>query len=207
MKILGITGSSGAGKSTFSKFLSEKQEFRVIDADKVSKELAVPGNEYLDSIKNTFGEDILLDDGNLNRKLLASKIYNNEEEREKLNSLTVKYILKEIYNRMKKIVDPKVKYIAVDAPLLFETGFDKVCDYVVSLIADKDLQIERICQRDNIDYETAVSRLNSQKSASFYSENADFVIMSGKNCNLKEEADKLLFKLEQKEKKPNDEVR
>ncbi len=207
MKILGITGSSGAGKSTFSKFLSEKQEFRVIDADKVSKELAVPGNEYLDSIKNTFGEDILLDDGNLNRKLLASKIYNNEEEREKLNSLTVKYILKEIYNRMKKIVDPKVKYIAVDAPLLFETGFDKVCDYVVSLIADKDLQIERICQRDNIDYETAVSRLNSQKSASFYTENADFVIMSGKNCNLKEEADKLLFKLEQKEKKPNDEVR
>ena len=207
MKILGITGSSGAGKSTFSKFLSEKQEFRVIDADKVSKELAVPGNEYLDSIKNTFGDDILLDDGNLNRKLLASKIYNNEEEREKLNSLTVKYILKEIYNRMKKIVDPKVKYIAVDAPLLFETGFDKVCDYVVSLIADKDLQIERICQRDNIDYETAVSRLNSQKSASFYTENADFVIMSGKNCNLKEEADKLLFKLEQKEKKPNDEVR
>jgi len=207
LKILGITGSSGAGKSTFSKFLSEKQEFRVIDADKVSKELAVPGNEYLDSIKNTFGEDILLDDGNLNRKLLASKIYNNEEEREKLNSLTVKYILKEIYNRMKKIVDPKVKYIAVDAPLLFETGFDKVCDYVVSLIADKDLQIERICQRDNIDYETAVSRLNSQKSASFYTENADFVIMSGKNCNLKEEADKLLFKLEQKEKKPNDEVR
>ena len=207
MKILGITGSSGAGKSTFSKFLSEKQEFRVIDADKVSKELAVPGNEYLDSIKNTFGEDILLDDGNLNRKLLASKIYNNEEEREKLNSLTVKYILKEIYNRMKKIVDPKVKYIAVDAPLLFETGFDKVCDYVVSLIAEKYLKIERICQRDNIDYETAVSRLNSQKSASFYTENADFVIMSGKNCNLKEEADKLLFKLEQKEKKPNDEVR
>ena len=129
MKILGITGSSGAGKSTFSKFLSEKQEFRVIDADKVSKELAVPGNEYLDSIKNTFGEDILLDDGNLNRKLLASKIYNNEEEREKLNSLTVKYILKEIYNRMKKIVDPKVKYIAVDAPLLFETGFDKLCSF------------------------------------------------------------------------------
>ena len=80
-------------------------------------------------------------------------------------------------------------------------------NYVVSLIADKDLQIERICQRDNIDYETAVSRLNSQKSASFYTENADFVIMSGKNCNLKEEADKLLFKLEQKEKKPNDEVR
>lgn len=207
MKILGITGSSGAGKSTFCKFLSEKEEFKVIDADKVSKELAVPGNEYLDAIKNTFGEEILLEDGNLNRKLLASKIYNNKEEQEKLNSLTVKYILKEIYSRMKKIIDPKVKYIAVDAPLLFETGFDKVCDYVVSLIADKDLQIERICQRDNIDYETAVSRLNSQKSDSFYTENADFVIMSGKNCNLKEEANKLLIKLEQKEKKYNDEAR
>lgn len=207
MKILGITGSSGAGKSTFSKFLSEKEEFKVIDADKVSKELAVPGNEYLDAIKNTFGKEILLEDGNLNRKLLASKIYNNKEEQEKLNSLTVKYILREIYSRMKKIIDPKVKYIAVDAPLLFETGFDKVCDYVVSLIADKDLQIERICQRDNIDYETAVSRLNSQKSDSFYTKNADFVIMSGKNCNLKEEADKLLIKLEQKEKKHNDEAR
>ena len=68
MKVIGVTGSSGSGKTTLSSILSKKDDIEIIDADKVSKELVVPGNPYLKAIEETFGSDILLDDGNLDRK-------------------------------------------------------------------------------------------------------------------------------------------
>lgn len=101
MKIVGITGSSGAGKTTLSKILNEREDVKVIDADKVVKELSVPGTEYLNAIKNTFGPEILLEDGNLNRKQLANKIYNDNIARESLNSLTFKYVVDEILKELK----------------------------------------------------------------------------------------------------------
>ena len=92
MKIIGITGSSGSGKTTLSKILNERDDVRVIDADKVVKELSVPGTEYLNAIKETFGEEVFLEDGNLNRKKLAKKIYNDNVARENLNKLTFNYV-------------------------------------------------------------------------------------------------------------------
>ena len=89
MKIIGITGSSGSGKRTLSQLLDEKNEVKLIDADKVVKEMSIPGTEYLNSIKKTFGEEFFLEDGNLNRKLLGNKIYNDKIAREKLNKLTL----------------------------------------------------------------------------------------------------------------------
>ncbi len=194
MKIIGITGSSGSGKTTLSKILNEREDVKVIDADKVVRELSVPGSEYLNSIKNTFGDEILLEDGNLNRKILAHKIYNDNESREKLNSLTFKYVVDEILERIKKITDEKIKIAIIDAPLLLESGLDKCCDSIVALIADKKLKIKRICQRDNIDEKTAESRLNIQQDDSFYIEKADYVIINKENCNLKLEIDKILGK-------------
>ena len=79
MKIIGITGSSGSGKTTLSKMLNEREDVIVIDADKVVKQMSVPGTKYLNSIKEAFGDDILLENGYLNRKLLANKIYNDNE--------------------------------------------------------------------------------------------------------------------------------
>ena len=76
MKVIGITGSSGSGKTTLSKILNERDDVKVINADKVVRELSVPGTEYLNAIKETFGQEVFLEDGNLNRKKLAKKIYN-----------------------------------------------------------------------------------------------------------------------------------
>ncbi len=199
MKILGVTGTSGSGKSTFSKILNERDDVKVVDADQVSKDLSVPGTDYLQDVVNAFGQEILKEDGNLNRRALAHIIYNDEKEREKLNSITFPHITREIYERIKAFADPKIKYAVIDAPLLFEAGLDKVCDSVISLVATQELQVKRICQRDGLDEKTATARLSSQKPASFYIDNSDIVIMNTENTDLREEAKKVFEELERKE--------
>ena len=69
MKIIGITGTSGSGKTTLSKILNEREDVKLIDADMVLREMSVPGTEYLNAIKNTFGKEYFFEDGNLNRKI------------------------------------------------------------------------------------------------------------------------------------------
>lgn len=192
MKIIGITGTSGSGKTTLSQILNKREDVELIDADKVVREMSEPGAEYLEAIKNTFGEEVFLDDGNLNRKSLANKIYNDGQALESLNRLTFKYVVTEILNRIRNINEKNIKYIVIDAPLLFEAGLDKHCNIVVALIADYNLKIKRICMRDNLDEKTAESRLNIQHEDSFYTEKADYVIKNNENCDLEKEINKIL---------------
>ena len=191
MKVIGITGSSGSGKTTLSKILNKRDDVRVIDADKVVRELSVPGTEYLNAIKDTFGQEVFFEDGNLNRKKLAKKIYNDNVSRENLNKLTFNYVVKEIISRVINIDSEKVKFAIIDAPLLFESGLNKCCDYVISLIADFDLKVRRICKRDNIDEQTAKSRLNIQNEDEFYIQKSDFVIHNSENNDLNKEIEKI----------------
>lgn len=195
MKIIGITGSSGAGKTTLSSILSKKANVKIMDADKISKELVMPGNPYLKAIEEAFGKDILLEDGNLNRKKLADIIYNDDNARKKLNGLTFKYVLDEINNRIESVSNDKsIDYVIIDAPLLFEANLDRVCDKVVVLIADEDLKIERICMRDGIDKDTAKKRLSIQKDDEYYISKADYIIRNGRNYDLENEIDSILSK-------------
>lgn len=195
MKVIGITGSSGSGKTTLSKILNERDDVKVIDADKVVRELSVPGTEYLNAIKETFGQDVFLEDGNLNRKKLAQKIYNDNVARENLNKLTFNYVVKEIISRIISISSDNIKFAIIDAPLLFESKLDRCCDYVIALVADFDLKVKRICKRDNIDEETAKSRLNIQNEDDFYVEKSDFVIHNSENSDLKAEIEKIFKKI------------
>lgn len=192
MKIIGITGTSGSGKTTLSQLLNKREDVKLIDADKVVREMSIPGTEYLEAIKNTFGEEVFLKDGNLNRKALASKIYNDGQALKDLNKLTFKYVVTEILERIKNTNENDTKYIVIDAPLLFEAGLEKHCNIVIALIADYDLKIKRICRRDNIDEKTAESRLNIQHENSFYTEKADYVITNNENCDLEKEIKKIL---------------
>ena len=191
MKVIGITGSSGSGKTTLSKILNEREDVKVINADEVVRELSVPGTEYLNAIKDTFGQEVFCEDGNLNRKKLAKKIYNDNVSRENLNKLTFNYVVKEIISRVINIDSEKVKFAIIDAPLLFESGLNKCCDYVISLIADFDLKVRRICKRDNIDEQTAKSRLNIQNEDEFYIQKSDFVIHNSENNDLNKEIEKI----------------
>ena len=173
MKVIGITGSSGAGKSTICNLLDSKYEVEIINADKIAKELSKKGTEYLKSIVEKFGEEILKEDGELNRKKLANIIYSSSKQREVINSCTFKYIKKEIQKRIK---NSNKEVIAIDAPLLFECGLHELCNTVIGIISKRELQIQRIVERDNISYIDAENRLNAQKDNDFYIENCNEII-------------------------------
>ena len=113
--ILGITGSSGAGKSTVCEILERKYSSQTINADKIAKQLSKQGTNYLQEIIQNFGDDILLEDGELNRRKLANIIYSNPEKRDELNNITIKYIKNEIKEQIAKSNN---NIIAIDAPLL-----------------------------------------------------------------------------------------
>ena len=177
--IIGITGSSGAGKSTICENLKKNYKVKIINADKIAKKLSKKGTSYIIDIIKKFGKDIVNEEGELKRKKLAEIIYSDPKKREELNSCTFKYIKKEIEKEIKKINEDTIAVI--DAPLLFESELNKICDKVIGVISRKELQIERIVARDNIDYEQAEKRLAAQKTNEFYIKNCDDIIENNNN--------------------------
>lgn len=194
--IIGVTGTSGSGKTTVGSILAKKENVVVIDADKVAKELNKPETEYMKEIRKTFGDSFFLSDGNLNRAKMAEEIYTNNNSRESLNALTFKFVVDNILEKIKEIKSEN-KYIVIDAPLLFESGLQNFCDYSISLISDYETKLERICKRDGISLETAKKRLGIQHDDSYYIEKSDFIIENGKNCNLELEVERIMNKIEQ----------
>lgn len=196
-KVIGITGNSGSGKTTATAILKRLCDAEVIDADKVVRELSVPGTKYLDAIKEKFGESVFLEDDTLNRKALAEKIYNSKEDLEVLNGLTFKYVVEEIKFR---IEESKNEIIVLDAPLLFESGLDENCTAVIGLTAPFEVKVERIVKRDGISEETAYSRINIQAKDEFYLNKADVVIENNNQDELEDKLKKALRILNIKEK-------
>lgn len=196
-KVIGITGNSGSGKTTATEILRKLTNAGVIDADKVAQELSLPGTEYLKAIKDKFGDSVFLEDGGLNRKKLAERIYGSKEDLELLNSLTFKYVVQEIKKRIENTTE---QVIILDVPLLFESGLDKECTFVIGLIAPFDVKVNRIVARDGISEEMAYARINIQAKDEFYLDKADIVI---ENINSNELEDKLkdalrILKIEEK---------
>lgn len=189
--IIGITGSSGAGKSTICELLEVTYKLEIINADKISRKLSRKGTSYVIDIIDKFGKDIVDENGELKRKKLAEIIYNDPKKREALNECTFKYITKEIKKQIKKLKE-KNETIIIDAPLLFESGLDKICDKIIGVISNKELQIERIVARDNIDYEDAEKRLKAQQTNQFYIEKCDDIIENNNNYKkMVEEVEKI----------------
>ncbi len=176
--IIGITGSSGAGKSTVCEILKKEYNAQIIDADKISKQLSKKGTVYLEEIVEKFGKEILLENGELDRKKLAEIIYSSNEKREILNNCTLKHIKEKIKEEVEKLKNNK-KIIAIDAPLLFEAKLDEICEFVIAVISDNfEVQIERITKRDGITEEQAMARLKAQKPNDFYTQKSRYVIVN-----------------------------
>lgn len=189
MKIIGLTGSSGAGKDTVCDIIEKNYEVEIVDADKIAKQLSKKGTMYLNSIVENFGTGIINKNGELNRKKLANIIFEDENKREELNKLTFIYVVDAI---QKKINTIKKKIIIVNAPLLFESNLNTICDFVIAVVSDRKTQIERIINRDGITKEEAEKRLDAQNTNEFFEENADYII---KNNNSIEDLEKQISKI------------
>lgn len=187
MKIIGITGNSGSGKSTISKLISKNYEAKIIDADKIAKEMTKNNGEYLQAIRQAFGNDVIKNN-ELDRKKLADIVFLNRAEKEKLDGLTFEYVVEEIKKELEANQNLDYQYIILDVPLLFESKLDKLCDYTIGVIAPKTEKIKRICKRDKLSKEKAVQRLNSQPNDEFFTKNCNTVI----NNENKEETIKMV---------------
>lgn len=174
--ILGITGSSGAGKSTVCEILEKKYHAKIINADKIAKKLSQKGTEYLAKIVQNFGIDILLANGELNRRKLADIIYQDSQKRELLNKCTFQYIKKEIE---KQIQEAQEELIAIDAPLLFEAKLEEFCNFTIDVIAkNKEIQLQRIMKRDGIEEAHAKQRIAAQPENEYYISKCDYQIIN-----------------------------
>lgn len=194
--VVGMTGPTGSGKSTVGKLLCERG-FKIVDADRVARRVTEKGSPTLAVLCANFGDDILLQSGELDRAELAKRAFADKEGLEMLNSITHPAIISLIKEEIEALKASGETKIILDAPQLFEAGAQSLCDFILSVLADRETRLERIKKRDNITDEQAESRINAQKSDEFFVENSDLVIYNNSDtASLTPQIDLLLEKME-----------
>ena len=173
--IIGLTGQTGAGKSTVAALLRAKG-LAVIDADEIARAVMQPGSDVLSILAGAFGADLLLPDGALNRPLLAQRAFSSPEQTARLNAITHPAIIQKMRAETARAFREGAKAVVLDAPQLFESGENQACDLIIAVIAPEALRIERIMKRDQISEESARLRANAQKSETYYKEHADLLV-------------------------------
>ena len=159
-KIIGISGGIASGKSTVTEFLRQKG-FQVVDADAVVHQLQKPGGRLYQVLVEHFGEKVLLENGELNRPLLASLIFSNPEEQEWSKRTQGEIIREELAALRNQFAQTEALFF-MDIPLLFEQDYASWFDETWLVYVNRDVQLERLMKRDQISKEAAESRLNSQ---------------------------------------------
>lgn len=176
--IFGITGTTGSGKTTISKEF-EKLGVKVIDADRIYHSLVEKTTPCLLEICEFFGKEILLLQGGLDRKALAKIVFSDREKLKRLEKITHKHIKAQI---LKEIEGFSV--CAIDAAVLIGSEIAQLCEWIVAVVADKNIRKKRIMQRDNLSSAEADERIASQRSDDFYRKNADFVVENNDGKNI-----------------------
>ena len=166
-----ITGTIASGKSTLCKLL-EEMGFKLISADEVNKELLIPGAKNYEAIKKSGDFDQAFENESLNKKKLAQIIFSDRKKLKKLNQLSHRNILDEIEKQI-EILDEKVVFIEIPLFFQMEEKFD--ADEVWLVVADYQIQVKRLMQRDKISLEYAKAKLESQEQLLTMKENSDVV--------------------------------
>ena len=159
-KIIGITGGIASGKSTVTNFLRQKG-FEVVDADALVHQLQKPDGRLYQILVEHFGEKVLLEDGKLNRPLLASLIFSNSEEREWSKETQGQIIREELGSLRDKFSETEELFF-MDIPLLFEQDYASWFDETWLVYVRRDTQLDRLMNRDQLSKESAETRLASQ---------------------------------------------
>lgn len=176
MKVIGITGPTGAGKTTALRVL-EGLGAEIIDADEVYHELLRESGEMKAALVSAFGDDILDKEGQVDRKALAGKAY--PDRLEELSGLTHPFVVAEVCRRVEEAGQAGRPAAAIDAIALIESGLGERCGVVVAVLAPMEVRIRRIMARDGISEEYARRRALNQKGEDFFRAHSDFVLENG----------------------------
>lgn len=173
--IIGLTGQSGAGKSTVSRALSLQEGFYVIDCDKIARQVTEDGSLCNAEIKKHFPEAVsqkLV----LDRRIMAQIVFSDNAKLREYEAVIYPYITHVVNECISVLCSYGYEVIILDAPTLFEAGMDRICDKIISVTADKAKRAERIKQRDGISDEMIEKRFSSQKDEAFFRQNCDYIL-------------------------------
>lgn len=173
--VVGLTGPTGAGKSSVTD-VAKNLGFKIIDCDALARLAVEKGSDGLADIVKAFGDGVLNSDGTLNRKQLAALAFSASDKTELLNKTLLPHIVKLI----KEQID--VPLVLLDAPTLFESGADSLCDDVIVVLCDEKTRKERIIKRDGIDESAAELRIKAGKDDNFYIERSNNIVYN--DCEL-----------------------
>lgn len=173
--VIGLTGGIASGKSTVSQMIKE-QGIRVVDADVIAREAVAKGTPALQQIVQTFGEDVLLPNGDLNRQQLGAIIFSDEEKRKQLNAIVHPEVRKEMLKQRDEGVSQQETFVVLDIPLLFESQLESLVDRIIVVYTTPELQLSRLMNRNDLSEEEALNRIHSQQSLEEKCKKADRVI-------------------------------
>ena len=193
--IIGLTGLICSGKSRISEHLAKKG-FEIIDADKIVHEQQRQGEECYLEIVEAFGKEILLEDGEIDRRKLGNIVFSDEEKLDELNAIAHKHVLMEIDRRLD---NGDGKDMVLDVPLLFQTGLDRRCDVILIATASEKTRIRRLMKRNSLTREEAALRIRANDTVFPDRENIITVDNSGTLKALRDRIDGLLEEICEKE--------
>lgn len=196
MKVYGITGGAGTGKSEVIKMLQQNFGGCVIMSDEVARELMQKGNISYQLIVEYFGRDILMDDGEIDRKKLADHVFNNKEALEKLNSMTHPYVKDEIRKLIAEAeASGECRFVALESAILLECGYEDICDEFWYVYTKPEIRRQRMKETRNYSDEKVDLVMRNQQPDEVFFEQCSFVIKN--NTTLSDVYAQLKEKLEQ----------
>ncbi|MCC9089153.1 MULTISPECIES: dephospho-CoA kinase [Bacillus] len=178
--VIGLTGGIASGKSTVSQMIKELG-IRVVDADVIAKEAVSKGTPALHQIVQTFGEDVLLPNGELNRQQLGAIIFSDEEKRKQLNAIVHPEVRKEMLKQRDEGINQQETFVVLDIPLLFESQLESLVDRIIVVYTTPELQLSRLMNRNALSEEEALNRIHSQQPLEEKCQKADRVIENTKD--------------------------
>lgn len=173
--IIGLTGSIASGKSTVANMLRERG-YPIVDADVIARQVVEPGSPLLDEISSAFGSRVIREDGTLNREELGAIIFGDEERRRQLNELMHPAIRGKMVSEKERYLEQGYQTVIMDIPLLFESKLQSYVQKILVVSISKELQTQRLMDRNNLTAEEAAARIASQLDMKVKEQGADAVI-------------------------------
>ena len=200
MKIIGLTGGIGTGKSTVSAYLAQKG-CKIIDADLISHQMTEAGSPCLAEIKDAFGEDVFLRDGNLDRKKVGRLVFADATKKKTLEQIITRRVIEKTLRILQDCRARQEDLGVLDSPLLFECGMQRYTDETWLVVCRTETRLRRIAARDGLAEEDIQKRIANQMSTEQKEKLADYIIDNSRDLAwLYAQIDTLLAKSEQREK-------